>query len=71
MEVTDWRITTNKVIAKNLLDSIASLTNGKWRQSETLDYTGKRTTKYTIEFDTPEESDSSSSDASGSDSSDT
>jgi len=45
--------------------------DGKWHRSSTLDYTGKQTTKYTIEFDTPEESDSSDSNVSGSDSSDT
>ncbi len=69
--MTDWRTATNKVIAENLLDNIALLTNGKWHRSSTLDYTGKQTTKYTIEFDTPEESDSSDSNVSGSDSSDT
>ena len=69
--MTDWRTATNKVIAENLLDNIALLTNGKWHRSSTLDYTGKQTTKYTIEFDTPKESDSSYSNVSGSDSSDT
>ena len=69
--MTDWRTATNKVIAENLLDNIALLTNGKWHRSSTLDYTGKQTTKYTIEFDTPKESDSSDSNVSGSDSSDT
>ena len=69
--MTDWRTTTNKVIAENLLDNIALLTNGKWHRSSTLDYTGKQTTKYTIEFDTPEESDRSDSNVVGSDSSDT
>ena len=69
--MTDWRTATNKVITENLLDNIALLTNGKWHRSSTLDYTGKQTTKYTIEFDTPEESDSSDSNVSGSDSSDT
>ena len=69
--MTDWRTATNKVITENLLDNIALLTNGKWHRSSTLDYTGKQTTKYTIEFDTPEESDSSESDVTGSDSSDT
>ena len=69
--MSDWRTATNKVIAENLLDNIALLTNGKWHRSSTLDYTGKQTTKYTIEFDTPEESDSSDSNVSGSDSSDT
>ena len=69
--MSDWRTATNKVIAENLLDNIALLINGKWHRSSTLDYTGKQTTKYTIEFDTPEESDSSDSNVSGSDSSDT
>ena len=49
--MTDWRTATNKVIAENLLDNIALLTNGKWHRSSTLDYTGKQTTKYTIEFE--------------------
>ena len=53
------------------LNNLCSLTNGKWHKSSTLDYTGKQTTKYTIEFDTPEESDSSESDVTGSDNSDT
>lgn len=53
--MTDGRTATNKVEVENLLDNIALLTNGKWRRSSTLDYTGKCTTKYTIEFDTPEE----------------
>ena len=53
------------------LNNLCSLTNGKWYRSSTLDYTGKQTTKYTIEFDTPEEPDSSDSNVSGSDSSDT
>tara|TARA_Y100000004_G_C8852636_1_gene385413 strand:- start:609 stop:791 length:183 start_codon:yes stop_codon:yes gene_type:complete len=52
--MTDWRTATNKVITENLLDNIALLTNGKWHRSSTLDYTGKQTTKYIIEFDTPE-----------------
>ena len=69
--MTDWRTATNKQIAENLLDKIALLMDGKWHRSSTLDYTGKQTTKYTIEFDTPEESDSSDSNVSGSDSSDT
>ena len=69
--MSDWRIATNKVITENLLDNIALLTNGKWHRSSTLDYTGKQTTKYTIEFDTPEESDSSESDVAGSDSGNT
>ena len=52
--MTDWRTATNKQIAENLLDKIALLMDGKWHRSSTLDYTGKQTTKYTIEFDTPE-----------------
>ena len=69
--MTDWRTATNKQITENLLDKIALLMDGKWHRSSTLDYTGKQTTKYTIEFDTPEEPDSSDSNVSGSDSSDT
>ena len=53
------------------LNNLCSLTNGKWHRSSTLDHTGKQTTKYTIEFDTPEESDSSESDASRCNSSNT
>mgnify|MGYP001314346819 CR=1 FL=1 len=52
--MTDWRTATNKQIAENLLDKIALLMDGKWHRSSTLDYTGKQTTKYTIEFNTPE-----------------
>ena len=52
--MTDWRTATNKQITENLLDKIALLMDGKWHRSSTLDYTGKQTTKYTIEFNTPE-----------------
>tara|TARA_R100001510_G_C7552770_1_gene135897 strand:+ start:65 stop:274 length:210 start_codon:yes stop_codon:yes gene_type:complete len=69
--MTNWKTATNKVITENLLDNIALLTNGKWYRSSTLDYTGKQTTKYTIEFDTPKESDDTGSNVSGRDSSDT
>ena len=60
---------TNKVITKNLLDNIAKLTDGRWYQTETLNSRGERTRKYIVEYDITEEPDSSSADASGSDSS--
>ena len=60
---------TNKVIVKNLLDNIANLTDGRWYQTETLNSRGERTRKYIVEYDITEEPDSSSADASGSDSS--
>ncbi len=62
-------IETNTVIAKNLLDHIAKLTDGRWYQTETLNSRGERTGKYIVEYDITEEPDSSSADASGSDSS--
>jgi len=62
-------IETNTVIAKNLLDHIAKLTDGRWYQTETLNSRGERTRKYIVEYDITEEPDSSSADASGSDSS--
>jgi hypothetical protein len=64
-----WRKVSNDNIAKNLLDSIAELLDGKWHRSETLDHTGKRTRRYIIESDITNEPDSSESDVSGSDSS--
>ena len=65
--MADWKIATNKAIANNLLNSVASLLDGRWYTVQTLDHTGKRTTKHVIEFDTPDESDSASPDVSGSD----
>ncbi len=61
-------IETNTVIAKNLLDHIAKLTDGRWYQTETLNSRGERTRKYIVEYDITEEPDSSSADVSGSDS---
>jgi hypothetical protein len=63
-------IETNTVIAKNLLDHIAKLTDGRWYQTETLNSRGERTRKYIVEYDITEEPDSSSADVSGSDSND-
>ena len=62
-------IETNTVIAKNLLDHIAKLTDGRWYQTETLNSRGERTRKYIVEYDITEKPDSSSADVSGSDSS--
>ncbi len=62
-----WREATNKVIAKNLLDHIEELTNGRWYRSETLDHTGRRTERYTVAIDITERSDSSGPNVSGSD----
>ena len=50
------------------LENVCKLLNGRLQKSHTLDYTGKTTTKYTIEFDTSEKSDSTNPDVSGSDS---
>jgi len=61
-------IETNTVIAKNLLDHVAKLTNGRWYQTETLNSRGERTKRYIVEYDITEESDSSSANVSGSDS---
>ena len=65
--MADWKIATNKAIANNLLNSVASLLDGRWYTVTTLNSTGKRTTKHIIEFDTPDESDSANPDVSGSD----
>ena len=51
------------------LDNLASLINGRWYRTETLDSRGNRTEKFIIERDITEEPDSSDSDVSGSDSS--
>ena len=59
------------LMAHMQLSNVCKLLNGRLQKFQTLDYTGKRTTKYTIEFDTPEESDSSNSDVFGSDSGNT
>ena len=61
-------IETNTVIAKNLLNHIAKLTDGRWYQTETLNSRGERTRKYIVEYDITEEPDSSSADVFGSDS---
>jgi len=50
------------------LENVCKLLNGRLQKFYTLDYTGKTTTKYTIEFDTSEKSDSTNPDVSGSDS---
>tara|TARA_B100001287_G_C22343245_1_gene371708 strand:- start:99 stop:299 length:201 start_codon:yes stop_codon:yes gene_type:complete len=59
------------LMAHMQLSNVCKLLNGRLQKFQTLDYTGKRTTKYTIEFDTPEKSDSTDPDVSGSNSSDT
>ena len=64
-----WKRETNQVIAKTLLDHIASLLDGKWYRTETLDYKGRRTYRYIVEHDIIEESDCPDSDVSGGDSS--
>ena len=69
-DMADWKVATNKAIANNLLESVASLLNGRWYTVKTSDHTGKQTTKHIIEFDTPNESDSANPDVSGSDPSD-
>ena len=45
----DWKTATNKVIAKTLLDNLASLTRGKWYTVKTVNSYGDRTTKYIVE----------------------
>lgn len=49
-----WRSATNKIIARQQLDNVASLLNGKWYQVEVIDSYGKRTTRLIVEY-TPEE----------------
>ena len=71
MEGSNWEESTKLNIAKNLLNHIAELLDGKWHRSETLDYKGRRTERFIIERDITEGPDSSESDVSGSDSSDT
>ena len=56
-----------KELSQSHLNHLCILLNARLRTIHTLDYTGKRTTKYVIEFDTPDESDSASPDVSGSD----
>ena len=60
-----------KELSQSHLNHLCILLNARLQTIYTLDYTGKRTTKYVIEFDTPEESDSSNSDVFGSDSGNT
>ena len=60
-----------KELSQSYIHNLCVLLNARQRTIHTLDYTGKRTTKYVIEFDTPEESDSSESDVAGSDSGNT
>ena len=46
----DWRAATNLVIAHQQLDNLASLMNGRWYSTETLNSRGERTTRYIVEF---------------------
>jgi hypothetical protein len=62
----DWKTETNKVIAKNLMDNVAKLTNGNWYRTETLNSRGERTTRYIVEF-APSEYSDVNSDVSGND----
>ena len=64
-----WRVATNEIIAKNLLDHIAGLFDGRWYRTETLNSRGERTTRFTVEFKSTEESNNSDSDVPGSDTS--
>jgi hypothetical protein len=45
-----WRKQTNAVIARNLLDSIASLTDGKWHSVLCVNSRGESFKKYVIEL---------------------
>tara|TARA_B100000902_G_scaffold68627_1_gene74704 strand:- start:1221 stop:1376 length:156 start_codon:yes stop_codon:yes gene_type:complete len=51
--VTTPNPTTN-IIARQQLDNVAALLNGKWYQVEVIDSYGKRTTRLIVEY-TPEE----------------
>ena len=55
-DMADWKVTTNKVIAKNLFESLEKLLNAKWTTWQTLDYNGKRTIKHVVEYEITEES---------------
>ena len=55
----DWKTATNSAIAKNLLNSVASLLDGRWYSTETLDYKGKRTYRYIVELEVPKGPDGS------------
>lgn len=50
----DWRTASHKCIAENQLDNIASLMNGKWYATETLNSRGERTKRYIVEFPHPD-----------------
>jgi len=54
--MADWKVTTNKVIAKNMFESLEKLLNAKWTTWQTLDYNGKRTIKHVVEYEITEES---------------
>ena len=45
---------TQGIIVRTQLDNIAKITNGKWCRVETLNSRGERTTKFVVEFTTPE-----------------
>ncbi len=61
-----WRKVSGEHITKNLLDSIAELTDGKWYSVQCVNSRGESSRKYIIEVP-----DAGSSDVPGSDSSDT
>ena len=48
---------TQEIIVRTQLDNIAKITNGKWCRVETLNSRGERTTKFVVEFTTPEYND--------------
>jgi len=45
---------TTEIIIRMQLDNIAKITNGKWCRVETYNSRQERTTKFVIEFDTPD-----------------
>jgi len=63
--IDTWRKYSNRSIAKNLLDSVAELTNGTLHTVTCVNSRGESSTKYVIEVP-----DARSSDVSGSDTSD-
>jgi len=54
MTEAKWQIATNQCIAEQQLNNIAKMYNGRWYRTETLNSRGERTTKFVVEFTTPE-----------------
>jgi len=45
------------LVVKSQLNNVCTLLNGTLKKSYTLDYTGKQTAKYTIEFERSNDTD--------------